>query len=521
MGSTLLGIMNIGKQSITNNQIALNVVSNNIANMNTENYTKQRVDFAALPAYDCYNWCSKYSNLKIGHGAEIVGISNKRSEWVDNYFRGQNTPSGYYNQIGTMASNLENLLNDELSDGGLQARFSEFFKASEALTGDPTNTAYKIAFVNAAQNISDMLNNMSKTVNGYINQAIGEFGNADSFNNSMLVSKVDELNTKLQQLADANQAIIQNSSGGSVASDLTDKQNAILDELSSMIPLTTTTNPNGTVNVYIDGQAVVKGGDVALDVKAVQTTDPDNPIQIQLVDDEGNIKAEDVSSSFEKSSIGAILDMASPDAFGYKSVLSELDKLANAFAQEMNRIQTQADANGTPLYIGPDGTLVESTTPLFTTTDGSTTFTAANIKINSDIVKNPSLVATARIDTTQADYDNRAVGNTGNMDLFNNLAKGKLSALSATTPPGEGVSITDFLAGLVSKIGSEVQSINNAKDAQDAVTEQAIAERDVLYGVDLDEELADLIRFQRSYEASARVFNVANELMQLMVQLGK
>ena len=276
---------------------------------------------------------------------------------------------------------------------------------------------------------------------------------------------------------------------------------------------------NGTVNVYIDGQAVVKAGKVALEVEAVQTNDPDNPVKIQLLDENGNIKADDVTESFGKSSIGAILDMAGSDSFGYKSVLGELDKLANAFAQEMNRIQTQADANGTPLYIGPDGTLVESTTPMFTTTDGSTTFTAGNIQINSAIVKDPTLVATARIDTTQADYDNRAVGNTGNMDLFNNLAKGKFSALSATNPPGEGVSITDFLSGLVSKIGSEVQSINNAKEAQDAVTEQASSQRDVLYGVDLDEELADLIRYQRSYEASARVFNVANELMQLMVQL--
>ena len=60
-----------------------------------------------------------------------------------------------------------------------------------------------------------------------------------------------------------------------------------------------------------------------------------------------------------------------------------------------------------------------------------------------------------------------------------------------------------------------------AKEAQEAVKDQAIAQRDLLYGVDLDEELADLIRYQRSYEASARVFNVANELMQLMVQLGK
>lgn len=521
MTSTLLGIMNIGKQSITNNQIALNVVSNNIANMNTENYTKQSVDFAALPAYDTFNWCSKFSNLKIGHGAEIAGISNKRSEWADNNFRGQNTENEYYNQIGGMTSNLDNLLSNELSNTGLQAKFSEFFNASEALSGDPTNAAYKLAFVNAAQDISDMLNSMSKTVNGYMEQAVGKFGDADSFKNSTLTTNIDQLNAKLEQLATINKVINQNSSEGSISNDLQDQQQAILDELSSMMPLTTTTNENGTVNVFIDGYAVVKAGVKVLDVQAVQTDDEDHPVKIQLLNKDGSLKADDVTGAFEHSSIGAIIEMGSADSFGYKTVLNELDKLASVFAQEMNKIQTQADANGTPLYIGPNGTLEKSTTPMYVTKDGSANFTAGNIQINPDIVNNTSLVATARIDTTAADYDDRAVGNASNMDLFNNLAKGKLTGLSLTNPPGDGMSITDFLSGLVSKIGSDIASINNAKDAQEAVTEQASSQRDVLYGVDLNEELADLIKYQRSYEASARVFNVANELMQLLVQLGK
>lgn len=520
MVSSLLGIMNMGKQSITNNQIALNVVSNNIANLNTENYTKQRVEFAAIPPNNSFGWCSRYSNLQIGQGAEITGITNKRSDWVDNYFRGQNSSSGYYDQIGTMASNIENLLNDELSDTGLQAKFSAFFKASEALSGDPTNKAYKQAFVTAAQDVADFLNGMSKTVNGYIEQAVGKFGDADSFNASNIKVSIDDLNTKLQQLADVNNSIIQSSSGGNVSNDLSDKQNAILDELSSMMPLTTVKNENGTVSVLIDGQTVVKGGEKVLDLKAVQTTDPDNPVQIQLVDKDGNIKNEDVSEFMKDSAIGAILQAGNGDSFGYKSILNDLDKLANAFAQEMNKIQTQVIDGKTPLYIGPDGTLLTSTTPMFVTSDGSGTFTAGNIKINSDIAKDPSLVATARIDITDPDYDDRAVGNTGNMDLYNNLAKGKIAGLNISDPPGEGMSLTDYLASLVSKIGSEVQSINNAKDAQDAVTQQADAQRDALYGVDLNEELADLIRYQRSYEASARVFNTANELMQLIVQLG-
>ena len=513
---TLNGIMSMAQQSVNNNQIALNVVSNNIANLNTENYTRQKVDFAAIPPNDSFRWCSTNGDLLIGQGAEITGISTKRSEWLDNYYRDQSAPNGYYDQIGGMLNNMENLLNDELSANGLQQMFSDFFAASQALSSDPTNNAYKIAFIDAAQDVADMLNNMSKTVNSYITQAVGTFGDADSFEVSMIKTETDSLDAKLQQLAELNNLVAQNPDSNTVL----DQRDALLDEISTMIPLNTTKNENGTVNVIIDGQTVVKGGEKRLTIEAVQGDDENHPVKIQLVDADGNIKSEDISDSLTDCGLSAILQAGEGDSFGYKTILNDLDKLASAFAQEMNRIQTQADANGTPMYIGPDGTLVESTTQFFVTKDGSADFTAGNITINQALIDDPTLVATARLDPNAADFDDKAVGNTGNMELFNNLAKGKLTGLSLSDPPGEGMSIMDYLASLVSKIGSGVASIQNAADAQDAVMQQAQAQRDELYGVDLNEELADLIKYQRAYEASARLFNAANEMMQTIINLG-
>lgn len=515
MGSTLNGLMNIAQQSIYNNQVALNVVSNNIANMNTKGYTKQQVEFAAIPGYRIFDWCANNGKVTVGQGAEITGITTKRSEWLDNYYRGQNSANGYYDQIGGMLDNMENLLNDELSSNGLEKRFSDFFAASQALSGDPTNKAYKIAFLNAAQDVADMLNSMSNTVNEYMNQAVGTVGDPDSFESSLIKTNVDSLDSKLSQLAELNNQIAQNPTSNA----LKDQRDMLLDDISSMIPLTTTTNENGTVNVIIDGQTVIKGGEKRLTIEAVQGDDPNHPVKIQLKDSEGNIKNDDISDKLGNCSLSAILQAGSGDSFGYKTLLNDLDKLASAFAQEMNRIQTQADANGTPMYIGPDGTLVESTTPLFVTKDGTNNFTAGNIQINQAVIDDPTLVATARLDPNAADFDDKAVGNTGNMDQFNNLAKGKLTGLSISDPPGAGMSITDFISGLVSKIGSGVDSLKSAADAQGSVLEQAAAQRDALYGVDLNEELADLIRYQRCYEASARVFSTSNELMQTILQM--
>ena len=512
---TLHGIMSMAQQSINNNQIALNVVSNNISNLNTENYTRQKVEFAAIPPNTSFMWCNTNRNLLIGQGAEITGITSKRSEWLDNYYRSQNSGNGYYDQIGGMLDNMENLLNDELSSSGLQQKFSDFFAASQALSGDPTNNAYKIAFIDAVQDISDTLNNMSKTVSDYMSQTVGIFGDPDSFESSLIKTSVETLDSKLEQLADLNNKIAQTPESNT----LLDQRNALLDEISSMVPITTTTNSNGTVNLLIDGQTVVKGGDKRLTIQAVQGDDENHPVKIQLLDKDGLVKKDDISDSLGNCSITAILQAGDGNSFGYKSILNDLDKLASAFAQEINNIQTKADSNGNPLYIGPDGTLLESTTPIFVTKDGTTNYTAGNIKINQTIIENPTLIATARIDITAADYDNKAVGNTGNMQLFNNLAKGKIAGLSLSTPAGEGLSITDYLSALVSKIGSGVASIKNSADTQDSVMQQAAQKRDELYGVDLNEELADLIRYQRAYEASAKVFSTSNELMQTILQM--
>jgi flagellar hook-associated protein 1 FlgK len=87
MSTTLLGILNTAQRSIVNNQAGLNVVSNNISNMNSTGYTKQRIEFSALESYNTYNWCSSSGTLTIGSGAEVQAITRNREQALDNYFR--------------------------------------------------------------------------------------------------------------------------------------------------------------------------------------------------------------------------------------------------------------------------------------------------------------------------------------------------------------------------------------------------------------------------------------------------
>lgn len=521
MGTSLIGMLNMSQQSIANNQTALTVVSNNIANMNNSSYSKQTVKFSAIPAYDTYNWCSSIGSLQIGHGAEITGIMRNREQWLDNYFRDQSTSMGYYSQIGTMTNNIENLMNKELSSTGLQKTLSDFFSASQALTAEPNNNAYRIAFIEAAQDVADQLNSMSSTLNAQREQAVGKVGDPDSFEDSTIKMTTDSLNEKLSKLAEINGKIAQSFASGSASNDLLDQRDALLDELSGMMPLTITTNQNLTVNVIIGDKTVVKGGEQRLFFEAVQTADDDNPVQINLKDKDGNIKINNANEYITSGSLKGLLDIGGVGELSYKSVLSEIDKIAKAFADEMNKIQTGLGADGVagsiPYCIADTDpkTLTQATEPLFVASDGGD-FTAGNIKINENILNNTDLIATARGDATLEGSE--SVGNASNMELFNNLEKLKIPALNNG---GTGQTLAEFIKTLVSNVGSKIESVNNSKTAQNSVVQQAASKRAEKTNVSLNEELSDLIKYQRSYEASARIFSVASELLQTLVNLGR
>lgn len=520
MGTSLFGVLNMSQQSLANSQTALSVVSNNISNMNSTGYSKQTVVTNAIPAYDTYNWCSSVGSLQIGHGAEVVSVQRSRAQWLDNYFRDQNTSSGYYSQLGSMTNNVENMLNDELSSTGLQQKLSDFFTASQSLTSDPTNNAYRIAFLNSAQGVSNLLNSMSSELTTLRSQAVGTVNDADSFNNSLINMNTEEFNSKLSQLATVNGDIAQSMASGSANNDLLDKRDVILDDLSKMMPLTVTSNTNGTVNVLINNQTVVKGGEQVLTVKAIQTNNDADPVKIQLIEKDGKIKDDDISEYMTDGSLKAIIDSATDEDLSYQSVLKELDKFANAFATEINKIQTGTGADGSsPYCLSADGKkLIKSTENMFVTSDGTAAFTAANIKISDTVKNNPNLVATARGDDT---IDVNAVGNTKNMELFNKLADTQIDGLSLEGVVNGKQTLSAFITSLVSDVGSKVQTVTAATESQASVLEQATTQRSSYTGVDLNQELSDLIKYQRSYEASARIFNVATQLTQLLTQLGQ
>lgn len=519
---------NIAQQAIKNSQYALNIVSNNIANLNTEGYSKQSPVFTALHGYSCYNWCSSGNNLKIGHGAELSAITRNRDQALDNYYRDQSGDAAFYNQIGSMASNIGNIMNEIQGEGGLQTAFSEFFSVVAKLNSDPTNNAYRISFAQEAVDIANQFNQMANRLINARNESLGEPGDLGSFQSSKVYLKMEELNAKFEQLAEINGQIAKSSSQTGQNGSLMDKKDMLLDEIASIIPVTITQNDNGTSNIYLGNINIIQGGEQKMRFTATQGTSYDEPVIFGIENADGTVFDSNINDLLTTGSLAALGETSSNGTLSYTSVLNDLDTLARAFAEAVNEIQTQTFTGEDGLEYTPmalkDGQLTPATEPIFEIPTPPDTFTASNIKVNQAILDDPSHIAAAavNIDPNAAPpgYDADGIGNNLNSQRLLDLQNQKLDLLDKAGT-GIGATLEDFLGSMITDIGSKISDINDKIESQGDIVDQIETQRASLFGVNLDEELADLIKYQRAYEAAARVFNVASQVMQMLTTLGQ
>ena len=143
--------------------------------------------------------------------------------------------------------------------------------------------------------------------------------------------------------------------------------------------------------------------------------------------------------------------------------------------------------------------------------------TADSISVNQNIIDNPNLIATARVDTAVDGWEH----NIGNSDNIVDTAQLRDKKTMSTFGGANNVTFEGFLTYYSGEVGLQQSDIKGKFDTANVVNQSEQTNLQSITGVNLDEELADMIKFQRGYEASARVFNTANEIYQLLVTLGK
>ena len=225
--------MNISLGSMKNNQYALTVVSQNIANLHVEGYHRQRVDFQTNEyTTNCENVLSTIRGM---NGAHIASLSDYVDDAQFNNLLDSNSEAEYYNTLADAVSGLEDLA-DDLGANGVNALLNEFYAAAANLEQFPTDMAIRQQYVIAAQNVCDKFNDISTKCDNLQN---------DKF--QTMSFEVQTINNLLNQLAQANEEHVKNGQSSATKSNI----NNILTELSNYMDVTTTKNENCSVNLFI------------------------------------------------------------------------------------------------------------------------------------------------------------------------------------------------------------------------------------------------------------------------------
>jgi flagellar hook-associated protein 1 FlgK len=236
-------MLSIGSSALSAYQTALNVVSQNIANANTPGYVRQTVNLQNIAG------ASLPSGTQ-GDGVQVLSIQNLSDEFLQQQVTADSSSYNRINTFETYASQVDSALSD--SSAGLATPLQNFFSALNSLSSSPTSSATRQAVLSSAQTLGATFNSLQQ-----------QLSSADSQINSGIGSTVSQINGYATHLAQLNVSIAKATvqGNGQPPNDLIDQRNELLQNLAGDVGISTTTNTDGSVNVYIaGGQALVLDG---------------------------------------------------------------------------------------------------------------------------------------------------------------------------------------------------------------------------------------------------------------------
>lgn len=225
MPSTFFGL-EIAASGLRASNAALNTTANNISNTNTEGYSRQEVKQEAMnplrvfATYGC-----------AGAGVNTLAIERIREQFYDNKFRDNETKLGEYDTKAYYCTMIEDYLNDDGATG-FKSIFDQFGLGLQEITKNASSESYKRAFISQAKSLTDYFNNM-----------YGDLQNLQADVNDEIKIRVDHINSIAQDIATVNKQINTIEMSGTVANELRDKRDVLIDELSAIVDVKTEESP--------------------------------------------------------------------------------------------------------------------------------------------------------------------------------------------------------------------------------------------------------------------------------------
>jgi len=295
-------------------QAAMAVTSNNIANASTPGYSKESVVLSAAAP-------QSNGTASVGSGVNLTATTRAFNQATNNQLNTSQSSLGQLNSLQAYTSQIDNIVGT--TAGGISTALQDFYSAWSAVANTPTSAATRQALIGKAQSVANSFSRISSQLNGL---------NTDI--NTRITADVQQINSIGASISKLNQQIVVSTAqaGGSPPNTLLDQRDKLVSDLSSLIGVSTTTDTNGALNVFVgNGQPLVLQG------TTTTLTTVGNPFNSAQLEISSSTAAGNVISGYITS--GELGGLLAARTQAIRPVQNQLGQIATAFSQAVNSQQ--------------------------------------------------------------------------------------------------------------------------------------------------------------------------------------
>jgi flagellar hook-associated protein 1 len=458
--SSLTAQLKMARDALVAQQTALNTISHNVANVNTEGYHRQRTVLQAKQPIGGVPGM-------LGTGVDVQKIDRAYNSIVTRQERVDVASKEHWDTEYNLLLRVEESLN-EMTDSGIRNSLDEFWNSWQDLANDTDTITSRANVVSKADDLGrafqDSYTNMD-TLRKEINIEIEESRNT--------------INSYAKKIAELNESIYTVNSRMQGPNDLMDQRDQLVKELAGLVNIQLTEEDNGGMNIYLGNETLVFRNEAREVSYLADTTSTNGKTGGSLIwaDNSNELQIND----------GKIYGLISTrDTI--TNQLSSLDELATTIRDQVNALHVQG--------IGRDGST--NTTFFRTDTDGAT-----GLDVRLELKADLSKIATSRISATGD----------------NSLAHEMFELQNAKPFEGSEATISDFYQAIASDIGNAVSNAGQKREAAIAGLQQSEAWQQQYTGVSLDEEMSDMITVQYAFSAASKMAQTIDQMLNTIINM--
>lgn len=460
---SITNMLNIGRHALGAYQAAMDVASQNAANAGVEGYSRRRGTLGSL---------GLGQDRRVAAGVAMSSPERVIDQYSTASARAAQSNAAFNQSRLSALQQLESILSPQ--DGGLAVRMEALFDSLSQLSSQPGGFAEREAVLFAA----DALANDFQTTRGQLSRLQDPI-------NGLVQTQLDTVNDVTFEIADLNAQIRAAEAAQSEASELRDERDRLIDRLTELTGAQALEQDDGTITMSLPGGAVLVSGELASELESREI---DGQLELVHYSPDGAERIlRDGSSGGE---LGGSLTAFNEDV---TAAIAELDQLAYGLATTINDMHSQG--------FGLDGATGRGMFEALAGPEGA----AAMLSLSGDLVDNPDAIAATR-DPAKLP---------GGSDLSLELSELR----NASIPSLDNRSAAATLTQLQTAVGRDINRATAETRIAEGQVEAFGNVRESVRGVSLDEELSDLLKHQRGYEAASRVVRAADEMMQAIINM--